>query len=121
MAHGCSVQWNSVVAIAVCTASGLPASPVPGGGVARWATGSATPKNIRPIPMPAENIIAIHDTVRNSGSSSSRPSGMLPYLLAASQMTKTTKPEATSANNQPVLCTTQDSPELEAEASVSVL
>ena len=30
--------------------------------------------------MPAENIIATHETVENSGSSSSRPSGMLPYL-----------------------------------------
>ena len=31
--------------------------------------------------MPALNIIATHDTVRNSGFSSSWPSGMLPYLL----------------------------------------
>ena len=37
--------------------------------------------------MPALNIIAIHETVRNSGSSSSRPSGMRPYLLAASHRT----------------------------------
>jgi hypothetical protein len=67
-----------VVAIAVCTASGLPAAPVPGGGVAKCDSGSATPKNIRPMPIPALNIIATHETPRNSGSSSSRPSGMLP-------------------------------------------
>ena len=36
--------------------------------------------------MPALNIIAIQETVLNSGSSSSRPSGMLPNLPAASQM-----------------------------------
>jgi hypothetical protein len=37
--------------------------------------------------MPALNIMAIHETVRNSGASSSRPSGMRPYLLAASHRT----------------------------------
>ncbi len=78
MAHGCRVQWNSVVAIAVWTASGLPGGPVPGGGVAKWVSGSATPKNIRPMPMPALNIIATHEMPLNSGSSSSRPNGMLP-------------------------------------------
>jgi hypothetical protein len=30
------------------------------------------------MPMPALNIIAIQDEVRNSGASSSRPSGMRP-------------------------------------------
>ena len=60
--------------------------------------------------MPAENIIATHDDVRNSGASPSPPSGMLPNLLAASQMTKTTKPEATSEKSQPVLCTTKSRP-----------
>ena len=40
--------------------------------------GSLTPKNIRPMPIPALNIIAIQDTVRNSGSSSSLPSLILP-------------------------------------------
>src|SRR3954466_10888232 len=62
------------------------------------------------MPMPAENIIATHDDVRNSGASPSPPSGMLPYLLAASQMTKTTKPEATSEKSQPVLWTTKSRP-----------
>ena len=60
--------------------------------------------------MPAENIIAIQETVLNSGSSSSRPSGIRPNLLAASQMTKSTKPDATSENSQPMLCTTQPRP-----------
>ena len=66
--------------------------------------------------MPAENIIATHDDVRNSGASPSPPSGMLPYLLAASQMTKTTKPEATSEKSQPVLCTTKSRPAADARA-----
>ena len=32
MAQGCSVQWNSDVAMAVSTASAVPASTVAGGG-----------------------------------------------------------------------------------------
>ena len=40
-----------------------------------------TPKNMRPMPMPALNIIAIHDEVRNSGLSSSAPSRILPCRL----------------------------------------
>jgi hypothetical protein len=43
-----------------------------------WERGSATPKNISPIPIPAENIMATHDTVRNSGCSPSLPSRILP-------------------------------------------
>ena len=57
--------------------------------------------------MPAENIIATHETVRNSGSSSSRPSGMLPYLPSASQSTKTTKALAVVTNSQPALVIVQ--------------
>ncbi len=67
-----------MVAIAVCTASGLPSGPVPGGGVVKCANGSATPKNISPMPMPALNIIATQEIPLNSGGSSSRPSGMVP-------------------------------------------
>jgi hypothetical protein len=110
-----------VVAIAVCTAFGLPGPPVPGGGVAKWVSGSETPKNIRPMPMPALNIIATHEMVRNSGSSSSQPSGMLPNLPSASQSTKTTKPDAVSANSQPVLSMIQPRAELDALASELVL
>ena len=51
--------------------------------------------------MPALNIIAIHETVRNSGASSSRPSGILPRLLNASHSANTTNPLATSTNAQP--------------------
>ena len=59
--------------------------------------------------MPALNIIAIQETVLNSGSSSSPPSGMLPNRPAASQITKATKPEASTTNSQPMLCTVQSS------------
>src|SRR3712207_5817613 len=58
------------------------------------------------MPMPALNIIATHETVRNSGSSSSRPSGIRPYLPAASQITRRTNAEASSTNSQPRLVST---------------
>jgi hypothetical protein len=51
--------------------------------------------------MPALNIIAIQETVRNSGASSSRPSGILPYLLTASHSAKMTNPLAARTNAQP--------------------
>ena len=51
--------------------------------------------------MPALNIIATQETVRNSGRSSSRPSGMRPYLLTANQMAKTTKALAARTKAQP--------------------
>src|ERR687893_2229558 len=54
-----------------------------------------------PMPIPALNIIAIHDTVRNSGVSSSRPRGILPYLLIASQSAKTTNALAARTKAQP--------------------
>ena len=53
------------------------------------------------MPIPALNIIAIHETVRNSGASSSRPSGILPYLLTASHNAKMTNPLAARTNAQP--------------------
>src|SRR3954447_16146524 len=64
------------------------------------------------MPMPALNIIAIHEMVRNSGRSSSRPSGIRPYLLAASQITYTTNADARSTNSQPRLPVIQPSAEL---------
>ncbi len=70
--------------------------------------------------MPALNIIATQDTVLNSGSSSSPPSGMLPNRPAPSQITNTTKAEATSTNSQPVLCTVHPSELLETEARLEV-
>ena len=58
--------------------------------------------------MPALNIIAIHETVLNSGSSSSRPSGMLPNRLTASQQHEDARTPATSTtNSQPVLSIVQ--------------
>ncbi len=71
--------------------------------------------------MPAENIIAIHETVRNSGSSSSVPSGMSPNRLTASQMTKATNPEARTTNIQPMFVTDHPRAESDAAESVSVL
>ena len=57
--------------------------------------------------MPAANIMATQDTVRNSGFSPSLPSGMLPNLPRASHSTKTTKREARTIKSQPVYCITQ--------------
>lgn len=56
--------------------------------------------------MPAENIIAIHEEVRNSGSSSSLPRGMLPNLPTANQSTNSTNRLASRTKAQPVLCIT---------------
>ena len=79
----------------------------------KWVSGSLTPKNISPMPMPALNIIAIHETVENSGSSSSLPSGMSPKRPIASQITNNTKAEAVSTNSQPIVVTVQSSAEEE--------
>jgi hypothetical protein len=57
--------------------------------------------------MPALNIIAIQDTVRNSGSSSSRPSGMAPNRLNASHSTKITNADDVTTNSQPVFSMVQ--------------
>ena len=71
--------------------------------------------------MPALNIIAIHEIVRNSGCSSSRPSGMLPNLPRASQMTKTTKALEVSTKSQPVFSIVHARPDAEASARLLVL
>ncbi|MDR6117188.1 hypothetical protein QE370_000372 [Aeromicrobium sp. SORGH_AS981] len=73
------------------------------------------------MPMPALNIMAIQETVRNSGFSSSSPSGTRPYLEAASHSTKRTKNDATSTKNQPVLTITQEREASEAALRPSVL
>ncbi|GAA4328276.1 hypothetical protein GCM10023178_41090 [Actinomadura luteofluorescens] len=109
MDHGCSVQWNIVVAMAVSIAASLCGGSVPGGGSTKWVSGSATPKNISPMPIPALNIIATHETVRNSGSSPSRPRGMRPYRLNASHSEKITKPVAARTNSQPRFVSSQSS------------
>src|SRR5690554_5148581 len=91
------------------------AGDVPGGGSTKKLSGSTTPKNMSPIPMPALNIIEIHETVRNCGRSSSAPSLIWPYLLTASQRTKTTKKLAARTNNQPALSMTHVSAVLETD------
>jgi hypothetical protein len=53
------------------------------------------------MPIPALNIIAIQETVRNSGASPSRPSGIRPYRLTASHSANTTNPLAASTNAHP--------------------
>ena len=70
--------------------------------------------------MPALNIIAIQQTVRNSGSSSSLPSGMRPYLLSASHSEKITKPVAARTKSQPTLASSQSSADCAVEARWSV-
>ena len=61
--------------------------------------------------MPALNIIAIQDTVRNSGSSSSRPSGIAPNLLTANHSTKITNADDVTTKSQPVFSMVQVSAE----------
>src|SRR5690606_6497323 len=84
-----------------------PASAAPGGGVTKCASGSLNPKNTKPMPIPALNIIAIHETVRNSGCSPSRPSGIRPKRLNARYRMKATKPLADRTKNQPTLVMSQ--------------
>lgn len=43
IAHGWSVQWKRVVAMAVSMAWLASAGSVPGGGVTKWESGSLTP------------------------------------------------------------------------------
>ncbi|CFN83163.1 Uncharacterised protein [Bordetella pertussis] len=56
MAQACRPQWKKVIFMASRAASAVPPSPT--GGSMKCMTGSATPKNIRPIPMPVENSMA---------------------------------------------------------------
>ena len=76
--HGWKPQWKNVYSIARLAASGEPGSARPMGGVLRCVSGSATPQNISPMPMPVANIIETQENVENSGSESSGPSLMLP-------------------------------------------
>ncbi len=59
MLQACRPQWKKVARIASLAAAMVPGSAI--GGAVKWVTGSATPKNIRPMPMPAENSIANQD------------------------------------------------------------
>jgi hypothetical protein len=76
---------------------------------------------MRPMPIPAENIIATQEIVLNSGCSSSRPRVMLPKRLSASHSTKTTKPLDVTTNSQPVLAIVQDNDLSETSAREDVL
>src|SRR5215210_4998972 len=60
---------------------------------------------MRPMPIPALNIIATHETVLNSGCSSWPPSRIFPYLLKARYSEKTKKPKDDSMKTQPKLGT----------------
>src|SRR5699024_12673226 len=59
------------------------------------------------MPMPAANIMEIHDAVENSGSSLIALRFMEPNLDAAIAITKTTKTVVNKTNAQPKLSTTK--------------
>ena len=100
--HGCNPQWNS----AVVNAMPADESAIPGGGFTKCVNGSVTPKKIKPIPMPALNIIATQQTVLNSGFSPSAPNGIRPNRPSASHSANKTKPVAEKTNSQPRFVTT---------------
>lgn len=56
MAQACRPQWKKVIFMDSRAAAAV--APSPTGGDMKCMTGSATPKNIRPMPMPAENSMA---------------------------------------------------------------
>ena len=78
IAQGWKPQWKKVYSIAECAAASVPGSVMPIGGVLRCVSGSATPQNMRPMPMPVANIIDTQENVENSGFESSGPSLMFP-------------------------------------------
>ena len=59
------------------------------------------------MPIPALNIIATQDTVRNSGRSSSVPSRIRPKRLKARTIANTRKTAVASTNTQPKVAITQ--------------
>ena len=76
----------------VAACAGLSAGS-PGGGALKWLSGSATPQNTSPMPMPAAKSIANHEPSEKSGSSSpSFASTTLPMWEAAIQRAKKTNP-----------------------------
>src|SRR5688572_8928933 len=107
MAQGWNPQWKKLYSIARLAASALPGSARPSGGVLRWVSGSATPQNIRPIPMPVANIMDTQEKVENSGTESSGPSLMLPYRVKARNAENTRNPALARTNSQPRLLVIQ--------------
>ena len=73
-------QWKKTVCIASCMAALVSGSAL--GGAMKSLMGSATLQNTKPMPIPPPNSCANHEKFENSGSSSSWPSFMLPYLLS---------------------------------------
>src|SRR3712207_6095603 len=67
----------------------LPAAILPLGNT-KCDRGSATPQNIKPIPIPAPNNIANQEVVEYSGLESSGPSFIFPYLLKANPIANIT-------------------------------
>lgn len=63
-------------------------------GADKWTIGSATPKNIKPMPMPAENNMHNQEKKENSGSSSSFPKRISPSF-PRHKMTRKRKKKAT--------------------------
>jgi hypothetical protein len=93
--------------MACCAAASVPARSVPAAGAVMWEMGSATAKNISPMPIPALNIIAIQDAVRNSGLSSSLPSLIRPKRLKARMRAKARNAAVERTNTQPNVAITQ--------------
>src|SRR5687767_7615769 len=87
--------------IARFAASGVAGSAIPIGGVLRCVSGSATPQNIRPMPMPVANIMETQENVENSGSESSGPSLMFPNREIARYAEKITNDALVSTKSQP--------------------
>src|SRR6056297_3481628 len=98
MDQACRPQCRLVITIAARAASAVP--PSMPGGAAKCVTGSATPQNSNPAPMPPANSMAIQETVENSGRSSSAPSRMRPQGPSASTAAKITKPEQSASHHQ---------------------
>ena len=63
-------------------------------------TGSATPKNSRPIPIPAANSMANHDQLEYSGLASGPPRRMRPRRVGNSTRQKRRKTFAAAMNIQ---------------------
>ena len=69
--------------------------------------------------MPAAKSMEIHENIENSGSSSSRPSGMRPYLLKPTNSMNTRMIVAMVVKKKPKYSTTQASTVLVVPARLS--
>src|SRR5690606_10169653 len=80
-------------------ASTLEPSPV--GGARNWATGSETEKNIKSMPIPAANSMAVQLNRLQLGRGRSGPGRALPTLEPATEQTDPSTATATSASPAP--------------------